>query len=386
MNKIAAISKRGVTSIHLHHFRCYEQLSLTTSLDPVVITGPNGAGKTNLLEALSFLIPGRGLRRARLHDVKKKSSDGIWGVSVKLLHEGHPLHMSTGLDPEMAKSERRICKINGEKKKSLFELSEYVTITWLTPQMDRFFNDTSSTRRRFLDRLVFGFDPLHARRLNRYEKVLRERSQLLKQGRYDPLWLGSLEDILATEGVAIAVARRTIVGYLNHVLATNESPFPKAYLRLEGDIDAHLESESALTTEDFMKQKLHMSRLTDGYGGGALCGPHRSDLMVTHLSRGIEANICSTGEQKALLLSIVLGCAQLQATYKSTIPLLLLDEVIAHLDESKRSLLFDELIRLKMQVWMTGTEKDVFNPLKGKSQFIEIQEANLASYDNTVSE
>ena len=202
------IPTRGVERLTLSHFRCYEIFSVSLDSIPVVLTGPNGAGKTNLLESLSFLIPGRGLRRASLSEVRCQASTDPWAISAQLKDEEERIHIGTGLDPDSPETEKRLTKINGEKVKSQSSLTEWVSVIWLTPQMDRLFLEGSQGRRRFLDRLVYGFDSGHARRLNRYEQVLKERNLLLRQGRYDLYWLEGLEEILVNEGIALTIARR----------------------------------------------------------------------------------------------------------------------------------------------------------------------------------
>jgi DNA replication and repair protein RecF len=247
---------RGVERLSLSHFRCYETFSVSLDLRPVVLTGPNGAGKTNLLEALSFLIPGRGLRRARLTEVKQLDSPNPWAIAVQLQDEGKGIHIGTGLDPETPESERRITKINGEKAKSQSVLAEWVSMVWLTPQMDRLFLDGPQGRRRFLDRLVYGFDGGHAGRLNRYEKALKERSLFLRQGRSDSHWIEAIEDSLVNDGIAITVARREVVGQLAAVLKNQEETFPRAELSLKGDLETLLETHSFLESEEMMRTLL----------------------------------------------------------------------------------------------------------------------------------
>lgn len=372
---------RGVEKITLFHYRCYEHFSLALDTRPVVMTGPNGAGKTNLLEAISFLIPGRGLRRARLADVRRQGSLDPWAISVSLKEEGEGegIHVGTGLDPENPDSERRIVRINGEKAKNQSTLAEWVSIVWLTPQMDRLFLDGPQGRRQFLDRLVYGFDAAHAQRLNRYEKALRERSLLLRQGRLDRHWLEGLEQTLVSEGIAITAARREVVGQLTAVLKTYDGPFPQADIFLEGDIESALRENKVLEVEDQFRARLAESRDQDRFSQRPLYGPHRSDLDVTFTEKNQKAALCSTGEQKALLLSIVMASAQLLAVRTGAIPLLLLDEVVAHLDEARRSALFDAILRLKIQAWLTGTDPSLFKEMRGDAQFLSLEGARLVS-------
>ncbi len=373
------IPLRGVERISLSHFRCYEIFSVSLDLRPVVLTGPNGAGKTNLLEALSFLIPGRGLRRARLSEVKQQDQSISWAISAQLHDQGDRIQIGTGLDPDAPDSERRVTKINGEKAKNQCALAEWVSMVWLTPQMDRLFLDGPQGRRRFLDRLVYGFDPGHAQRLRRYEQVLKERSFLLRQGRMDRYWLESLEETLVNEGIAIAVARREVVGQLASVLKSQHNLFPRAELSLEGELDHFLCEHSLLEGEEKMRRRLAECREQDRLTGRTSFGPHRSDLLVEFLEKKQSAALCSTGEQKALLLSIVMASAHLLAVRTGAIPLLLLDEVVAHLDETRRSALFDVILKLKIQAWLTGTDVSLFKEMQGNAQFLSLKEARLVS-------
>jgi DNA replication and repair protein RecF len=370
---------RGVERLSLSYFRCYEIFSVSLDSRPVVLTGPNGAGKTNLLEALSFLIPGRGLRRARLSEVKQQDSKHPWSISAHLQDQGERIQIGTGLDPETSESERRVTKINGEKVKSQSDLAEWVSVIWLTPQMDRLFLDGPQGRRRFLDRLVYGFDPGHAQRLSRYEQVLKERNLLLRQGRMDRYWLEGLEETLVNDGIAITVARREVVGQLSNVLKSQSRAFPQAELSLEGNLESLLRERPVLEVEDEMRCLLAENREEDRLMGRTSWGPHRSDLVTVYPEKNQLAAFCSTGEQKALLLSIVMASAHLLSVRTGAIPLLLLDEVIAHLDEGRRTALFDAILQLKMQTWLTGTDVSLFEELQENAQFLSLKEARLVS-------
>ncbi len=370
------IPLRGVERLALSQFRSYETFSLSLDLTPVVLTGPNGAGKTNILEALSFLIPGRGLRRARLSDIKKQDSSQPWSLSYHLKDGEGRLQVGTGQDPESPTRERRLTRINGEPVKSQSVLTEWVSMTWLTPQMDRLFLDGPSERRRFLDRLVYGVDPTHASRLSRYEKAARERNLLLRQDSYDAQWLDGLEDILTTEGIAITVMRREVIGHLLAVLKNQPSSFPQADLSLEGGVERLLQTRSSLEAEEEMRRLLRDSRPHDRLIGRTSLGAHRSDLVVTYPDKDQAAALCSTGEQKALLLSIVMASAHLLSVRTGAIPLLLLDEVVAHLDKGRRTALFEAILKLNMQVWLTGTDMSLFEELQGSAQFFGLKGAD----------
>ncbi len=369
--------KRGIKDLRLSHFRCYDSFSLSVESPAVVLTGPNGAGKTNLLEAISFLIPGRGLRRTRLGDVIQQGQNQPWAISAKLKDGEQDIQIGTGLDPDSPESEKRTLRINGEKVKSQSILTEWISMVWLTPQMDRLFLDGPQGRRRFLDRIVYGFDPTHAQRLNRYEKVLRERALLLRQGRLDPYWLNGLEENLVNDGIAITVARREVVGQLSEVLAIQDPVFPHAEIFLEGEVEELLKQHTLLECEEKLRSLMADMREQDRQTGRTSIGPHRSDLFVTYPEKNQQAALCSTGEQKALLLSIVMASAHLLSVRTDTIPLLLLDEVIAHLDESRRTGLFDAILKLNIQTWLTGTDVSLFEGLQGDACFLSLNEASL---------
>jgi len=371
----------------LTDFRNYGRGELLADRRPLVLTGPNGAGKTNLLEAVSFLVPGRGLRQARLSEVDRAAGavrPGAWGVSATVCRDGDAVEIGTGRDPGQpaeAGRERRLVKINGAFAGGPSALADHLAVIWLTPQMDRLFLDSAGARRRFLDRLVYGLDPDHARRLARYDHALQERSQILRQGgpgTWDAAWLAALEQQIAEGGVAIAAARRELLERLGHALARGVGPFPQAALALVGAVEGWLAEMPALAVEDRFRAQLAADRPRDAESGGAHCGTHRSDLGVTHLARGLPAAQCSTGEQKALLLSIVLAEARVQIESRGVAPLLLLDEVVAHLDAIRRAALFEEILALDLQAWLTGTEAALFADLGDRAQFFGVRDAVIA--------
>ncbi len=368
----------------LTDFRNYGHGALAADRRPVVLTGPNGAGKTNLLEAISFLVPGRGLRQARLSEVDRVvggECGGAWGVASTVCRGDDSVEIGTGRDAGLAADagrERRLVKINGAFVGGPSALAEHLAVIWLTPQMDRLFLDSAGARRRFLDRLVYGFDPDHAGRLARYEHALQERSQLLRQNGpagWDAAWLGALEQQIAEGGVAIAAARREMIERLGQAVARGVGPFPQAALALDGAVEAWLGEMPALGVEDRFRDRLAADRPRDAESGGAHCGTHRSDLRVTHLARGLPAAQCSTGEQKALLISIVLAEARVQIDSRGVAPILLLDEVVAHLDAGRRTALFEEILALDLQAWLTGTEMALFAELGGRAQFFGVRDA-----------
>lgn len=375
----ALASKRGgVVRLTLSNFRCYPFLTLATEMRPVVLTGPNGAGKTNILEALSFLAPGKGLRRVSLGDIAHRKEDGSvpgsWTVSALVKSVDTELQIGTGTETAQNR-DHRVVKINGEFLKSQAGLSQYINLVWLTPQMDRLFQEGASTRRRFLDRLVYGLNPNHAAHLSRYEYYLRERLKLLTSSRWDPYWLSAIEEKLASEGVAIVAARLQLIQLLDQAKAWALGVFPRALLTLESRLADTLMTASALETEDYLRQIFEKNRKKDAETFRTNEGAHKDDLKVYFYEKNRPADQCSTGEQKALVLSIVLAASRLQAIEKNTISLILLDEVVAHLDPHRREALFEEIMNLEMQAWMTGTDENLFAVLGEKVQHFLIKDA-----------
>jgi DNA replication and repair protein RecF len=373
----------GVRRLVLTDFRNYRSARLDLDAGPmpmpVVLTGPNGAGKTNLLEAISFLSPGRGLRNARLGDLDRRGAMEAalpWAVAAVVETRRGAVRIGTGR--ESAEDERRAVRIDGEPARGQAALAECLGVLWLTPQMDRLFTEGPGGRRRFLDRLVLGLDPAHAGRVARYEHAMRERSRLLRDHRGDPAWLAAVEEIMAEQGVAVAAARRDLVDRLDRVCAEAEGPFPCAGLRLEGMIEAWLQSMPALAVEEKFKAGLRDNRPADALSGGAALGPHRSDLGVVHLEKGIAADQASTGEQKALLISIVLAQANLQREVRGEPPILLLDEVVAHLDAPRRDALLAMVAGLESQAWLTGTDAALFAPLREAARFVSVCDGTLS--------
>ena len=371
----------------LTDFRCYTHLRVETDARSVVLTGPNGAGKTNILEAISYLSPGRGLRRARLADVTRSHSDLGWAVAGTV--DGTPggdVDIGTGTispDPKAnAPLERRQVRIAGETVRGPAALAESIAMAWITPQMDRLFQEDSASRRRFLDRLVYGVDPGHATRVAAYERALRERAHLLKSGQRADQWVLALEKTMAEYGVAIAAARRDAVTSLSAALHSDTGPFPAALVEVDGSVEASLDNLAALDAEQAFREALTAARSRDAETGGAAVGPHRSDLAVTHLEKGLPARQCYTGEQKALLISIVLADALVGALRTGAAPLLLLDEIVAHLDETRRNALFDQVLDMGVQAWLTGTDKDVFEPLGTRALFLDVSDGTITGIQN----
>jgi len=374
----------------LTDFRNYGRAELQVDRRPVVLTGPNGAGKTNLLEAISFLIPGRGLRHARLPEMDRlvagaaqdEPRRAAWGIAATVNRPEAQIELGTGRDPaSFGRRERRLVKIDGTLSGGQSGLARVLSIAWLTPQMDRLFIDGATQRRKFIDRLVFGLDADHAKRLGQYDHLLHERVQVLRnegEASRDPAWLSVLEQQIAERGVAISAARRDLIGRLTEAMAAGSGPFPRAQLRMEGAVDTWLGEMPALAAEERLRDMLAHSRGVDAETGGALWGPHRSDLLAIHGGTAMPAALCSTGEQKALLVATVLAFARLLADLRAQTPLLLLDEVVAHLDETRRLALFQELRLLGLQAWLTGTDASFFAALAGEAQFFDVREAKIA--------
>ena len=372
----------AITTLNLENFRNYRTLALTLPAQPVVLRGVNGAGKTNILEAISLLSPGRGFRHAKLREMDRAAPPGgelfseqglPWVVAAKVQVRDEELHVGTGRDGE-ASIEKRLIKINGEKVKSAAVLAEHLCIQWLTPSMDQVFVEGGTARRKLLDRLVYGFVPEHATRVSAYELAMRERNRLLSDYRAaDPYWLSVLEQQMAEHAVAVTLARQEVMVRLHSSLAEELSHFPRAVISLEGALESWLEEgASALDAEARFSDRLRLLRSSDAARGRATEGPHRSHFGVLHREKNMPAERCSTGEQKAVLLSIILASARARAAWCGLPPILLLDEVIAHLDVDKRASLFDLIRSSAIQAWMTGTDAADFRGLEGYSTQLEI--------------
>jgi len=370
-----------LTALSLTNFRCYEQQKLDGLLQhPVVLFGANGAGKTNILEAISLLTPGRGLRSIKPPEAQKNDAAQPWAIAAKIDTGFGNVQLGTGLDPH---NEKRIIRINGQNAKSQSALADHLACVWLTPQMDRLFLDAAGQRRRFLDRLIFAYDPGHSGRLARYDNSLSQRSKLLKDARHtsraaDPSWLSALEQQIAETGIAIAAARIDFIHRLQTACEReSHDHFPLARLQVKGTIEELLQQSPALETEDAFKFQLQESREQDSYTGGAATGPHKSDLYVEMGSKSMPAEHCSTGEQKALLIGIIIAHSRLIAAERGAPPVLLLDEIAAHLDENRRAALYEILDNLKTQVFLTGTDQSLFKDITQNAAFFEVKNAKI---------
>ncbi len=369
----------AVQRLRLSNFRNYDSLALDPAAQVMVLTGANGAGKTNLLEAISFLSPGRGLRRARLRDVLRQgAAEGVesWAVAATVRGLDGPVKLGSSLGRTERGRDKRIARTDGQTV-SPSSLSRVIGVQWLTPQMDRLFLEGPSSRRRFMDRLVLGLDPDHGRRVGAYERSLRERAKLLRDGCGDPAWLSALEARMAASGVAVAAARREALARLQRFLSAAVGQFPKAGLAIEGRIESWLDDHPAVEVESRFAEMLASSRQHEGAVNGTAEGPHRSDLVVRHLNRDMPAAQCSTGEQKALLIAVMLANAKAEAERRGAVPILLLDEVAAHLDGERREALFAEILALGGQAWLSGTDRNLFEPLGGQAQFVTVDRGQV---------
>lgn len=362
-----------VTALRLTDFRNHAARSFTFGRRPVVFVGDNGAGKTNLLEALSLLSPGRGLRRATLAEMARRGGPGGFAVVADVDGALGAARIGVGVVP--GEPGRQI-RIDGEPAQSSDDLSAHARLLWLTPAMDGLFTGPAGDRRRFLDRLVLAIDPLHGRRVADFEQALTRRNRLLEDFRADPAWLDAVETEIAGLGVAVAAARREAVGCLvrlNAAVHADAGPFPAARLLLEGDVEAALGTAPASDVEDWYRQDLAAGRSRDRAAGRTLTGPQRADLVVHHAEKDMPAALSSTGEQKALLVGLVLAHARLVAELAGMTPILLLDEVAAHLDAGRRAALFDLLARGGGQTFMTGTDAAAFAALGETAAVIAVE-------------
>ncbi|MCC7252826.1 DNA replication/repair protein RecF [Hyphomicrobium sp.] len=379
-----------VERLTLTHFRSYAALALELAPEPIVLTGANGSGKTNVLEAVSLLAPGQGLRQAPLSDLARSGGDGNWSVSARVHTAVGPVTIGTGQSAGPGNGDRaagRLVRIDGESKSGSGALGEYVEMVWVTPATDGLFTGPASERRRFLDRLIVCFDPGHRTRAGRFERAMAQRNRLLSDGVTRGAQLDGLELVMAEMGIAIAAARAEAVAALASVIDARrardpDSPFPWSEVGLEGAIDRDLAARAAVDVEDAYARQLRDVRERDRAAGRAFDGPHRSDLLVAHGPKATAARHASTGEQKALLMGLLLAHAELVAARRDgETPMLLLDEVTAHLDADRRAALFDELLRLGTQAWMTGTDHQSFASLSGKAQFWRVGEGSAVRVD-----
>ncbi len=395
--------KSGVKRLTLTDFRNYQSLRIDAEIAPIVIYGENGSGKTNILEAISFLTPGRGLRSARLADIKRfipqiAASNEIsfisplnWAVAADIYLNDEIINIATAVeksnrevadDVEATNSfERRIVKINEQKSSSQAELGKYFAASWITPQMDRLFRGGSQPRRAFLDRLVYAFDFEHAKRTANFEHLYREWFRLIKTGRTDNLWLSSLEEKMAAEGVAIAAARKEQITRLNAFIENEpDDVFPSVRMELSGIIENALDTKAAVEVEydykNLMAKQRHKVLENESPDG-----VNKTDFKVFFKKKGMPADLCSTGEQKSLLISIILAQTKCQTLHQGFAPVMLLDEVTAHLDDVKKEALLEKIRDLNIQAWITTTNPEVFNSIRNDAQFFCVKNNKVLQTD-----
>jgi DNA replication and repair protein RecF len=366
-----------IRRLSLTNFRSYRAASVQVDAGPVVLIGANGSGKTNLIEAISFLAPGRGLRRATLDEVAFGEGDGSWAVAAEVEGVLGLATLGTGIEAHSGGEEAlsRKCRIDREPVPSAAAFADHLRIVWLTPQMDPLFAGPASERRRFLDRLVLTVDAEHGSRVNALERALRSRNRLLEEPRPDPHWLDAVEHETAEVAVAVAAGRAETVRRLQGALDARKdpaSPFPWAEIALDGWLETMLLDHPAVDAEDRYRTVLKEGRPRDAAAGRTLAGPHLTDLEVMHGPKGIAAADASTGEQKALLIGLILAHAGLIAEMTGFAPVLLLDEVVAHLDPTRRRALYEALDGTGAQVWMTGADPAAFGEITGKAEVIEV--------------
>ncbi|MBZ9844408.1 DNA replication/repair protein RecF [Mesorhizobium sp. CA5] len=369
-----------VSKLTLTNFRNYATLSLELAPGAVVLSGDNGAGKTNLLEAISLLTPGRGLRRAPYGDVAREGGDGGFALHARIEGPEGQVEIGTGISGGDAAGEGgRKVRINGAPARSAEDMLEWLRVVWLTPAMDGLFPGPAADRRRFLDRLVLAIDPGHGQRALDYEKAMRGRNRLLTEGSRDGAWFDAIETQMAETGVAIAAARAELVRLLSAMIdrLPGSGPFPQADISLAGDLESEVAVAPAVDVEERFRRTLANGRERDRAAGRTLDGPHRSDLVVRHRPKSMPAELCSTGEQKALLVGIVLSHARLTGEMSGLTPILLLDEIAAHLDAGRRAALFSILEELNCQAFMTGTDAALFSSLAGRALFLTVDHGNV---------
>ena len=358
-----------LSKLMVDNFRNYQKADLQLDSPSVVLTGPNGAGKTNLLEAISLLAPGRGMRRARREHLPNVITQSPhWSVAATVQSADGEVKIGSGVTRDAAHA-GRLMRLEGQTV-SQTEIGGYISVSWVTPHMDGIFVDSPSARRLFIDRLVIAFDPAHIGRMARYEKALRQRSILLNEGQSDVSWLQSLEAVLAETAVAVTAARQTLIRDLNQEAENGWLGFPGVRLGLVGDAEKWLADMPALQVEDKLMAAAKVARLA---GDAAMPGPHTSDLQAVHLASQTPAYLASTGQQKALLIAVVLAHARLQERRLGKSPLMLLDDAAAHLDANRRSALFEAVGLLGGQCWYSGSDEQQFDNLVGKAQFVSVR-------------
>ncbi len=368
---------RCITRLQLHDFRNYCSLDISVEARLVALVGDNGAGKTNLLEAISVLTAGRGLRRSDLSDMSREQGSGGWAVSATVTTPDGDVQLGTGLETS---DPGRKCRVDRQPVSSVNVFSDYLRIVWLTPAQDGLFTGSAGERRRFLDRLVLAVDAKHGTRVSGLEKALRNRNRLLEDERYDPAWASAIEREIAEIGVSVAAARHETMLRLGALIERNldkNSPFPHAVISLTGEIENQIGEMPATEIEDWFREELRRTRARDRVAGRTLAGPQTCDLTVLHGPKQVAAGRASTGEQKALLIGLILAHARLVLEMTGIAPIILLDEIAAHLDPGRRVGLYELLESLGGQVWMTGTDETLFDGLGANSCKLHVQDGRV---------
>ena len=350
-----------IKSLKLINFRSHSDFSLSLSGKPLAIIGDNGAGKTNILEAISLLSPGRGIRNSKFSEMVKDDNSMPWGVNFNILSNGKNYEVSSGLRDNQ---KGRDIKINSKKVSGSSALPEIILLSWLTPSMDQIFNETPSYRRRFIDRLCAVYEKNHTKNIKIYEKLMAERNSSFKSKVLDNVWLDALENQMSDVSIAIAETRLTFISDLNKVLETNLDPvWPRAHLEIYGFVENLVSSWNSGKAKEMLCNEFKNNREKDFFSKRTNEGVHRSDLLVNEKNKKIEAKKCSTGEQKSLLMGIILSHLELVSSFKSRYPVLLLDEVLAHFDKIRRKSFFKQIQEIGSQIIMTGTDISVFEEL-----------------------
>ena len=370
----------SVRRLTLNNFRNYHAASLEAGAKTIVLVGPNGAGKTNLIEAISFFAPGRGLRRANLDEVAFSEGDGSWAAAAEIEGALGLATLGTGIERPLEEGATvlRKCRIDREPVGSAAAFADHLRVVWLVPAMDTLFVGAPSERRRFLDRLALAVDAEHGSRVNALERSLRSRNRLLEEARPDAHWLDAVEHETAELAVAVAGQRVETVRRLDGVLASRKgSAFPPAEIALDGWMEKLIPEHPAIEIEERYRAVLRDNRARDAAAGRTSDGPHLTDLKVTYAHKGIAAADASTGEQKALLIGLVLAHGRLIAEMTGFAPILLLDEIVAHLDPARRAALHVELAQLGGQVWMTGADPALFAEVGDNAMVVEVRSGRL---------
>lgn len=358
----------------LTNFRNYDRFVWSPEQQKVVVFGPNGSGKTNLLEALSFLVPGKGLRKSRIEEVCRKDSQHGWGVIAKFSHPYmDEVEIATGCPSDSIKRQFRV---NGNSARNQYEISQYLSAIWLTPQMDRLFLEGASGRRRFLDRLIMSIETYHTKEVVAYEKSISQRNKLLSIQNFDTGWLNAIEESMARHAVAITAARANFIQKFNDT-SVIEGTFPEATLKIICPIADYLQQKPALIVEDYLKQQWKTDRLIDAKNRSMRLGIHKADIIFIEKKTQISASMASTGQQKALLIGIILKLTEMIKKQNTTLPLLLLDEPLVHLDEFHRKILLSTLLNLDGFIILSGTDKETFEQCSGQAEFLQINQGKM---------